>query len=55
MRRTRDYDNQMREVPDITEVAKLMIKAFRTGELGKTLLDIELLKSRNKEKEKIMA
>ncbi|CAH2094846.1 unnamed protein product [Euphydryas editha] len=54
VRRIRDFDGQTREVPDIIEVARTMIKAFRTGELGKILLDINLLK-RNREEEKILA
>ncbi|XP_023950269.2 mitochondrial GTPase 1 [Bicyclus anynana] len=44
VRRTRDFDGQLRDVPDITDVARTMIRAFRTGELGRTLLDIDLLK-----------
>ncbi|XP_063538986.1 mitochondrial GTPase 1 [Cydia strobilella] len=54
IRRTRDYDGTMRDVPDFLEVARTMIKAFRTGELGRTLLDIELLKD-YKKKEDLMA
>lgn len=54
VRRIRDYDGQTREVPDIVEVARTMIRAFRTGELGKILLDIDLLKN-NREEEKILA
>ncbi|XP_047994342.1 mitochondrial GTPase 1 [Leguminivora glycinivorella] len=55
IRRTRDFDGTMREVPDFIEVARTMIKAFRTGELGRTLLDVELLKYYTKEKENLMA
>ncbi|CAH2244839.1 mitochondrial GTPase 1 [Pararge aegeria] len=44
IRRTRDFDGRVRDVPDVTEVARTMIRAFRTGEIGKTLLDIDLLK-----------
>nr|XP_026498935.1 mitochondrial GTPase 1 [Vanessa tameamea] len=44
VRRTRDFDGRIREVPDVVEVARTMIRAFRTGELGKILLDIDLLK-----------
>ncbi|CAG9789521.1 unnamed protein product [Diatraea saccharalis] len=43
VRRTRDFDGRVRDVPDLVEVARTMIKAFRTGDLGKMLLDIELL------------
>ncbi|XP_049878195.1 mitochondrial GTPase 1 [Pectinophora gossypiella] len=43
IRRTRNYDNTMRDVPDLMESARTMIKAFRTGELGKTFLDIDML------------
>lgn len=50
IRRTRDYDNTMRDVPDLLEVARTMIKAFRTGELGKLLLDEDLLNDRYKTK-----
>ncbi|CAG5004323.1 unnamed protein product [Parnassius apollo] len=49
VRRVRDFDGSMREVPDLLEVARTMIKAFRTGELGKMLLDIDLLKCRSKD------
>ncbi|KAJ2938533.1 hypothetical protein O0L34_g13030 [Tuta absoluta] len=41
IRRTRDYDNTMRDVPDLVEAARSMIKAFRVGTLGRTLLDID--------------
>ncbi|XP_045453055.1 mitochondrial GTPase 1 [Melitaea cinxia] len=53
VRRIRDYDGQTREVPDVIEVARTMIRAFRTGELGKILLDIDLLKN-DREEEKIL-
>ena len=46
IRKTRDFDNRLRDVPDLTEVARTMIKAFRTGELGKILLDVELLEEK---------
>lgn len=48
IRRTRDYDNSMRDVPDLIETARMMIRAFRTGELGKTFLDIDLLNKENR-------
>ncbi|PZC71843.1 mitochondrial GTPase 1 [Helicoverpa armigera] len=47
IRRTRDFDGRVRDVPDLTEVSRLMIKAFRTGELGKILLDIDVLGEKN--------
>lgn len=50
IRRTRDYDNTMRDVPDLIETARMMIKAFRTGDLGKTFLDIDLLESKSRAK-----
>ncbi|KAL4713037.1 hypothetical protein ACJJTC_001091 [Scirpophaga incertulas] len=43
IRKSRDFDGRVRSVPDLLEVARTMIKAFRTGELGRTLLDIDLL------------
>lgn len=43
IRKVRDYDNKIRYAPDLLEVARTMIKAFRTGELGKMFLDTELL------------
>ncbi|CAF4866892.1 unnamed protein product [Pieris macdunnoughi] len=49
IRRVRDYDGRMRDVPDLIETARTMIRGFRTGELGKTLLDIHLLKETSKE------
>ncbi|CAH2044785.1 unnamed protein product, partial [Iphiclides podalirius] len=48
VRTVRDFDGTVRDVPDLLEVAKTMIKAFRTGELGKILLDIDLLTQRFK-------
>ncbi|XP_050354017.1 mitochondrial GTPase 1 [Nymphalis io] len=54
VRRTRDFDGRIREVPDVVEVARTMIRAFRTGELGKILLDIDLLK-RDGEQENVLA
>ncbi|XP_013194261.1 mitochondrial GTPase 1 [Amyelois transitella] len=54
IRKTRDYDNSVRVVPDLIEVARTMIKAFRTGELGRTLLDIDLLNDRSV-REKVLA
>lgn len=48
VRRTRDFDGTMRDVPDFIEVARTMIKAFRTGELGRTLLDIDLLQYKDR-------
>lgn len=57
IRRTRNYDNSMRDVPDLIETARMMIRAFRTGELGKTLLDIDLLNLENlarREKENML-
>ncbi|XP_041969764.1 mitochondrial GTPase 1 [Aricia agestis] len=54
IRKTRDFDGTVREVPDILEVARAMVRAFRTGELGRTLLDIDLLK-RTREKETAIA
>ncbi|XP_028160841.1 mitochondrial GTPase 1 [Ostrinia furnacalis] len=45
VRRVRDFDGSTRDVPDLTEVARTMIKAFRTGELGRVLLDVDLLKN----------
>ncbi|KAI8424751.1 hypothetical protein MSG28_006699 [Choristoneura fumiferana] len=56
VRRTRDFDGTMRDVPDFIEVARMMIKAFRTGELGRTLLDIDLLQFKDqKHNENAMA
>lgn len=56
IRKTRDFDGKVREVPDLLEVAKTMIKAFRTGELGKILLDVELLeKNQKNEPERVLA
>ncbi|XP_046971321.1 mitochondrial GTPase 1 [Vanessa cardui] len=54
VRRTRDFDGRIREVPDVVEVARTMIRAFRTGELGKILLDIDLLK-RDDKQENVLA
>lgn len=57
IRRTRDYDNSMRDVPDLIETARMMIKAFRTGDLGKTFLDIDFLNYENvtrREKENVL-
>ncbi|XP_047537060.1 mitochondrial GTPase 1 [Vanessa atalanta] len=54
VRRTRDFDGRIREVPDVVEVARTMIRAFRTGELGKILLDIDLLK-RDDRQENVLA
>ncbi|KAJ0173456.1 hypothetical protein K1T71_010605 [Dendrolimus kikuchii] len=51
IRRTRDFDGTVRDVPDLLEVSRTMIKAFRTGELGKLLLDIDLLNDRHVRKE----
>lgn len=48
VRKVRDFDGTVREVPDVLEVARTMIKAFRTGELGKMFLDIDLLHQRSK-------
>lgn len=48
VRKVRDFDGTVREVPDLLEVARTMIKAFRTGELGKIFLDIDLLNQRHK-------
>lgn len=50
IRRTRDYDNSMRDVPDLIETARMMIRAFRTGDLGKTFLDIDLIDSKKRAK-----
>ncbi|CAG9565721.1 unnamed protein product [Danaus chrysippus] len=47
VRTTRDFDGRTRTVPDVLEVARVMIKAFRTGELGKTLLDVDMLRHRD--------
>ncbi|CAK1547488.1 unnamed protein product [Leptosia nina] len=46
IRRIRDFDGGNRDVPDIIETARIMIRAFRTGELGKTLLDIDIIKNK---------
>lgn len=48
IRRTRNYDNSMRDVPDLIETSRMMIRAFRTGDLGKTFLDIDLLDFENR-------
>lgn len=48
VRKVRDFDGSIRHVPDSLEVAKTMIKAFRTGELGKTLLDVDHLRFNEK-------
>ncbi|KPI92096.1 Mitochondrial GTPase 1 [Papilio xuthus] len=48
IRRVRDFDGRTREVPDLLESARTMIKAFRTGELGRMFLDIDVLKLRRK-------
>lgn len=59
IRKTRDFDGRVRDIPDLLETAKTMIKAFRTGELGRLMLDVELLNERTEkrlpEKEKVMA
>ncbi|XP_053613464.1 mitochondrial GTPase 1 [Plodia interpunctella] len=55
VRRTRNYDNSMRDVPDLLEVARTMIKAFRTGELGKAMLDLDMLRHRQGREEKALA
>lgn len=55
IRRTRDFDGKVREVPDLLEVSRTMIKAFRTGELGKILLDIDLLDERRIQVDKTLA
>ncbi|XP_045776182.1 mitochondrial GTPase 1 [Maniola jurtina] len=55
VRRTRDFDGRVRDVPDITEVARTMIRAFRVGELGKTLLDIDLLKRDREKVQEVLA
>ncbi|VVD04377.1 unnamed protein product [Leptidea sinapis] len=56
IRRIRDFDARMKEVPNITEAAKHLVRAFRTGELGKFLLDVDLLKKGgDKMKEKLSA
>ncbi|KAL0868877.1 hypothetical protein ABMA27_007217 [Loxostege sticticalis] len=44
IRRVRDFDGRVRDVPDLTEVARTMVKAFRVGDLGRVLLDIDLLR-----------
>jgi hypothetical protein len=54
VRKTRDFDGRVRDVPDFLEVARTMIKAFRTGDLGRTLLDIDLL-HRTEEKTRQLA
>ncbi|XP_075982612.1 mitochondrial GTPase 1 [Anticarsia gemmatalis] len=51
IRKVRNYDNTIRDVPDLLEVARTMIKAFRTGELGKMMLDVELLEDKHRRKE----
>lgn len=51
VRTTRDFDGRTRTVPDVLEVARVMIKAFRTGELGKTLLDVDMLSHRETKRE----
>ncbi|CAG4956983.1 unnamed protein product [Colias eurytheme] len=53
IRVVRDFDGSTRMVPDIIEAARLMIRAFRTGELGKTLLDIDLLRDKNVDRENV--
>ncbi|XP_072929659.1 mitochondrial GTPase 1 [Epargyreus clarus] len=55
VRKTRDFDGTVREVPDLTEVARTLIKAFRTGELGRTLLDIDLLRRPEMQKKELLA
>ncbi|KAG6441998.1 mitochondrial GTPase 1 [Manduca sexta] len=52
VRKIRDFDGRVRQVPDLVEVSRHMIKAFRSGELGKVLLDIELLGDKYQQKEK---
>ncbi|XP_059048279.1 mitochondrial GTPase 1 [Achroia grisella] len=48
LRKVRDFDGRVRDVPDLLEVARTFIKAFRTGELGNILLDIDLLFNKDK-------
>ncbi|XP_068619249.1 mitochondrial GTPase 1 [Battus philenor] len=48
IRKVRDFDGRTRDVPDILETARMMIKAFRTGELGRIFLDIDLLRRNQK-------
>ncbi|CAG9128115.1 unnamed protein product [Plutella xylostella] len=53
IRRVRDYDGKVRDVPDFLESARTMIRAFRTGELGRALLDIDLLRFKDRAKESV--
>lgn len=57
IRKVRDFDGTIREVPDLLEVSRAMIKAFRMGELGRLLLDVELLNEKyfKKDKENLLA
>lgn len=48
IRRVRDFDGTIRDVPDLLESARAIIKAFRTGELGRIFLDIDVLKFKHK-------
>ncbi|XP_013135733.1 PREDICTED: mitochondrial GTPase 1 [Papilio polytes] len=48
IRRVRDFDGTIRDVPDLLESARAMIKAFRMGELGRIFLDIDVLKFKHK-------
>ncbi|KAM3959354.1 mitochondrial GTPase 1 [Aphomia sociella] len=51
VRKVRDFDGTVRDVPDLLEVSRTMIKAFRMGELGRILLDIDLLANRRERQE----
>lgn len=55
IRKVRDFDGKVRDVPDLLETSRHIIKAFRTGELGKVILDIDLLENRPSNEQEVLA